>query len=85
MLRSRGATAVCVPDRGGVRRKEKPLKAGGRNRTDDLLITNQLLCRLSYASGAVKLEGASQRSRHEWRARNRVRCFFQDKQHGWGG
>ena len=25
--------------------------AGGRIRTDDLLITNQLLCQLSYASG----------------------------------
>src|SRR5688572_29659104 len=26
------------------------MKAGGRNRTDDLLLTRQLLCRLSYAS-----------------------------------
>src|SRR3990167_6035781 len=34
--------------------RSKNSGAGGRNRTDDLLITNQLLYRLSYASTCLK-------------------------------
>jgi hypothetical protein len=32
------------------------LGADGRNRTADLLITNQLLCRLSYVGSTSKFE-----------------------------
>ena len=34
-----------------LRQRDERRGAGGRNRTDDLLITSQLLCHLSYASG----------------------------------
>jgi hypothetical protein len=41
-----GSVAACRPSR----RKNG---AGGQSRTDDLSITNRLLCQLSYAGSAV--------------------------------
>ena len=38
--------------------------AGGRIRTDDLLITNQLLCQLSYASIVCNLRAVLDRVAH---------------------
>src|SRR3546814_4587394 len=34
------------------------LRARGRNRTDDLLFTRQVLCRLSYSGGATRVPTA---------------------------
>ncbi len=86
-----------LPNSGSCRPANRRLGAGDGTRTRNLLITNQLLCQLSYASTEVRRKGPPQFGREAQRVLSDfaalgqkptpkgLKCSLWDWPTGWGG